>query len=476
MKTVKNLKYAILLFLLLGLNVLASSAPFQLDLTANRFYSLSPVTKDILSRLDDIVTIKFFLSAKLPPQFLTPRQRLLTFLNRYRQLNPKIQIKILDPTKDSQARQIADHLGITPLQFSAINQNQLQVTQGYFALSASYRDREQVIPLEQLLNNPEYSLTATIAKLTQKNKNTLGWVTDGQTAQPLNLSIAWKSLQQFATPQLVSLNQPPLADIKTLLIINPQADFSAESQKNLTAFFQSGGGVLILFDKYQINNQLYPQLNKTNLTDWLKKQGFDFQEKKFVASRHAALANFQNSQGQSLLTLYSFWPIIDRGNINHRYAPLAGSQKTTFFWATPITLNQGADWLVRSDKQAWLASPNNLLPTSVPQTDQLGQFVLGGYRDQPGRLAVIADSDFIKNQNLYHHPENLAFFLDLVDLVSNNPQLAKLRNKLLLSRPLPPLTSANYYLLAALSLALPSLVIILTGLLVWWHYRRGQKN
>ncbi len=475
MKKITYLKLIALIGLLLGLNFLATTTPFQLDFTEDHLYSLSPVSKKIVRHLNDVVTVKFFLSQKLPPQFLAPRQRLLAFLDRYQQLSPKIQIKILDPTNNPQARRTANHLGLTPLQFSTINQNQLQVTQGYFALSVGYHNHEELLPLGQLLSNPEYSLTAAIFKLSQKKEKIIGWVSDGQTGSPSNFSLAWKALKQIATPQLINLDNAP-QDLSTLLIINPQANFSQQALQNLDNFLKEQHGILVLFDKYHINGNLRPSLNSTNFSGWLKKHGFGFGEKKFVSDRHAALANFQNPQGQSLLTPYPPWPVIDRGNINHSYAPLAGIGKVTLFWTTPIKLASDVTWIVRTTPQSWLISPDDILPTNLSAPTAFRQVALGGYQKKTGRLAVISDSDFIRNQNIYHHPENLVFFLDLVDLVNGNPELAKIRNKLILSRPLSLLAPTQYLLLEIIVLGLPSILIVLAGLGYWFHRRHAQKN
>ena len=49
-------------------NLLGSYVRGRLDLTAENLYTLSEGTKDLLGEIDDVVQIKLYASAELPPE------------------------------------------------------------------------------------------------------------------------------------------------------------------------------------------------------------------------------------------------------------------------------------------------------------------------------------------------------------------------------------------------------------------------
>ena len=71
----KNIKRGNITGLLLGIaivvlvNIIATFIFTRIDLTSEKRYSLSPATKKLLKKLDDVVFFKVYLSGDLPPGF-----------------------------------------------------------------------------------------------------------------------------------------------------------------------------------------------------------------------------------------------------------------------------------------------------------------------------------------------------------------------------------------------------------------------
>ena len=61
--------WAIVLLALVGINILFSLFHFRLDLTAEKRYTLSNPTKELLRKLDDKVDITVFLDGEMPAGF-----------------------------------------------------------------------------------------------------------------------------------------------------------------------------------------------------------------------------------------------------------------------------------------------------------------------------------------------------------------------------------------------------------------------
>ena len=488
MKRRRYIIFTIITVILAFLNIKAANSSRQLDFSRNKVHSISPATKNILQHVNDPITIKIFLSKKLPPEALPLRSALISLLNRYRQLSKgKIHLEFLNPDKNTAAKEDAEKLGILPIEFSTVSHDQLKISRGYFAASVSFSKKEKIIPLNQILANLEYNLSASILEVTRKKPKTIGWAADFQAAGPDQLPIVWKALQQIGQPELATLANLKKADnFDALIIIRPESKLSENAKKNLDHFLQTGHGVLLLNSKYQISSQLTATAIENGLNDLLKHYGFQ-SEKGFILDKEAATASFRGNQGQTLLTLYPFWPIIKKKNINQRYAALANLNEITLFWPTPLSLSHGAQPLLETGPDAWISQSQNLLPYNIRPPSKTANYVVAGYQDKaiPSyyhprekhriRLAVVSNSGFINNQSLYSRPQNITLFLDLVDLVTNDSRLAQIRNKTVSAASIRPLNDKQRETVRILDLAAP---LVLNFLLAggYWLWQRKIKR
>jgi ABC-type uncharacterized transport system involved in gliding motility auxiliary subunit len=58
-----------IIFILLLLNILAAFAPFRVDLTDEKRYTLSPATRKLLEKIEEPVTIDILLKGEFPAVF-----------------------------------------------------------------------------------------------------------------------------------------------------------------------------------------------------------------------------------------------------------------------------------------------------------------------------------------------------------------------------------------------------------------------
>ena len=62
------LQIGLIIAILLVVNLLSENLYFRLDFTEDDRYTLSDATKDIVSDLDEVITIKAYFTEELPPQ------------------------------------------------------------------------------------------------------------------------------------------------------------------------------------------------------------------------------------------------------------------------------------------------------------------------------------------------------------------------------------------------------------------------
>ena len=168
------------LIILVIVNILISQISLRLDLSQGKAYTLSSSTKNIVKKLVNPLTIKFFVSSDLPTRLLPVKSQVLDLLGEYKKASKgKIALKVLDPKKDSKAKEEAQELGIVELQFSEMEKDKYAVTTGYFAIALTSLNNKEALPQINELESLEYDITALIYRLTREDMVKIGVI--GQT-------------------------------------------------------------------------------------------------------------------------------------------------------------------------------------------------------------------------------------------------------------------------------------------------------
>jgi len=155
-------------------------AGLRADLTADRLYSLSAATKDLITNLQEPLLIRGYFSEKTHPYLEPLVPTIRDVLEEYRIASGgKVQIETIDPTQDPDAEaQANDVYGIRPTPFSVQDRYEQSVVNSYFDILVSYGDQHQVLGYQDLieiessssggvevrLRNLEYDLTRSIKK------------------------------------------------------------------------------------------------------------------------------------------------------------------------------------------------------------------------------------------------------------------------------------------------------------------------
>ncbi len=151
------------------------------DLTANREYSLSPVTRDLISNLQEPLVIRGYFSERTHPLLAPLVPTLRDMLREYEITSGgRIQVEIVDPRDDQALEEEANQVyGIRPSPFRITDRYEASVINSYFDLLVRYGDQYvtlgfgdliEVVPQasgqpDVRLRNLEYDLTGAIKKV-----------------------------------------------------------------------------------------------------------------------------------------------------------------------------------------------------------------------------------------------------------------------------------------------------------------------
>ena len=177
---------AILRVALAGLNLAALNVwlypihRLRADLTEQREYSLSPVTRDLIRNLQEPLTLRGYFSERTHPLLAPLVPTIRDLMREYEVVSGgKVKVEIVDPRDDEEAEAEANSVyGIRPTPFRIAGRYEDTVINSYFDILVRYGDQSVTLGFDDLievvpnssglpdvrLRNLEYDLTRAIKK------------------------------------------------------------------------------------------------------------------------------------------------------------------------------------------------------------------------------------------------------------------------------------------------------------------------
>lgn len=498
--------------IIVAVNLLGMRFFQRWDLTENREYTVSQATKRVIDRLDDLVNVKVYFSKDLPPYLATLDRQVKDLLDEYRARSSNLMVEFLDPAADPVSEQAVQAMGIPKVQLNIIQRDKAEVTGAYLGIAVQYRDKTEVLPVVQTLNNLEYDLTAAIVKVSSEPK-TVGVAGSGE----MSLNQGLQGLQEILGRQYelrpVSLSSGPVPDDVSTLIVIDHDDLSEEALYRVDQFVMGGGRLLALAPGVQIaQGTLNARDRQVKLGPVLRTWGVGVRNA-LVADGQAAMATF--SQGYMQFTVpYPWWPRVGAEGLSADHPVTATLDALVLPWASPLELVPAdsaggaaieVTELVRSSERSFSATmPYDLNPQGRVRPPQdgtepqlLGVALTGRFpshwRGQgvPGdtlgtapaplelspetQVVVIGCPRVAEDMFLGQFPSNAVFLANVVDWMTLGNDLIAIRSRGAAMRPLREVEDGKRNLLkTAAILGVPVLVVI--GGLARLRWRKVRRR
>lgn len=243
----------------IGLTILFnySLAGWQLDLTQNRLYTISPGTDRILASIKEPIDLYFFYSARAAeslPQIEPYGQRVHDFLEELAQRSDgMIHLHVIDPKPFSVEEDRASELGVTGTALDEAG------TKFYFGLAGTNSTNgQQAIPFfdpskQRFL---EYDVTKLIYQLAHPAKPVVAWLStlpmtggfdpqSGQMRQPWVIYSQAEQLFDLRTLAPTATSIPP--GTRVLVLVDPK-NLSPATQFAIDQYALRGGHILAFVD------------------------------------------------------------------------------------------------------------------------------------------------------------------------------------------------------------------------------------
>ncbi len=305
--TVIGLLALVVLFLVVNMVSSALFTNSRIDLTENELYTLTDGTRNIISKIEEPVTMYLFYSDKGSedvPQLRTYATRVKELLKEYEQLsNGNIVLNIIDPVPFSEEEDRAGSFGLQAIPVGGAGENV------YFGLAASNAVGEtEVLPFfqpqrEQFL---EYDVSKLLSTLSNPKKTVIGVLTQlpmfgGFDIETTQMTKEWAIIAQmrqiFEVKQLDITTDLIDADVDVLMVIHPK-NIAVKTQYAIDQFVMRGGRAMFFVDPHsevdtpvrQQNSPLEVEGGRTSSLDKLfDAWGIVFDKTKVVLDRKYAL-------------------------------------------------------------------------------------------------------------------------------------------------------------------------------------------
>lgn len=446
-------------------NLLGRHIRGRIDLTPGNRYTLSETTRSVLRNLDDVVTVKFFASAELPPQVELVRRDVEDLLADYEAAaGDHLQLIRYSPSAaDPDAVAEAERMDIPAIQFNVLGQEEFQVRQGYLGIAIQYADESANVPFVQQTNDLEYRLTSAVLSLTRPTRTTVGFLTGhGELDPSADASGFGDILRQNYGVVSVDLSEEGsrVADsIRVLVVAGPQDTLSESEGEALREFLGGGGNMLLLMQQVTIDEtRMFPNPQPHPVLDrLLEAYGVAIPEGMVADMRSSGRVNVPSGAGVSFVVPYPLWPVVVPAT---SHAMLEGISGVILPWPSPLDLS-GADTTTVTPLLAttefgqhltgyhplnpqfdWESVATDLrrhpvaaavLPAPAGEGDGPGD---AGDAADGGRLVLVGDADFVTNRFLGGETGNVLFATNAIDWLAEDESLIQIRSKV---RTAPPL-------------------------------------
>ena len=501
--------------------LISSRVWFRLDLTRDKAYTISEVSRGLYKEISDQVVITYFVSDRLSLAHPMPGE-IGDLLREYAaHSRGKIRFVQKDPVK-AELLGVVEDLGIAPQQIQVVEKNETTVATVYTGILIEYLDRQEIIPVVFSLDTLEYDLSSRIRSLVRNVERELGVIVgDGQKQWNNDYGYLHRELVLSGFRiRLITPGEEIPAALPALFVLGGAEDLDEGSLFAIDRYIMGGGNVFFAAEGVFVDTsgslEARPMQDK-GLLAMLANYGAVVRQA-LVLDRTALNLTFRTQSGNSTVIRsirYPEWIGVQeqRGNPEHLLTGRFGG--LDLYWASPLELSPppgvSAEILFSSTEAAWLQAENFITnPNMISQfeneaaqtrgTKTLGAALSGifpgfyrerafqehdGYPAQakPSRLVVVGDTDFASAMMQVSRGEarNLDFLIKAAEWLSSDDDILSIRGRENTAGRLDRIADRDQrYAAMSLSRTINTIVVpllvIAAGFLIVWRRTIRQRH
>ena len=261
----------LMIALLILVNLIFSGYFFRIDLTKEKRYSLAEASKNIASKVDDVLFVKVYLEGEFPSGFKRLSRSTKEMLDEFRvYTNGNLQYEFVDPFVEAdgkKAKDIVEELSAKGLQPTSVQIKKDDETAQKIIVPGAvfyYKGREYPVNFlkgqfganpEDVINSSiellEYEIANVLRKATEKNGRTIAFLEDHGELGRWDVADIQAELEQYYQVKRISLSSIPpqtLNEYAGIIIAKPTLPFSEFDKFKLDQYVMNGGKILWCID------------------------------------------------------------------------------------------------------------------------------------------------------------------------------------------------------------------------------------
>ncbi|TXK47577.1 gliding motility-associated ABC transporter substrate-binding protein GldG [Pontibacter qinzhouensis] len=323
------------------LNILAASYFFRIDLTEDKRYTIAPVTKQMLTSLEDDVVVEVYLEGDFPAGFKRLQQSVRETLNEFKQYaGGNIRTVFIDPTAIANDTARAHYFtqlaqkGIMPTNLRASEEGKQVERLVFPGAIVKYKGKEATVNLlkgnlaasaEQRLNQSvegvEYEIAAAIRKIAFPAQKTIGYIMGQGQLDMQQVADLVGSLGEYYRVARGELSQiPDLQGLDLIVVAKPTQPFSELDKFKIDQFIMNGGKAVFFVDALQANldsvgaGGMFAMPYNLNLDDLLFRYGVRLNPEMIMDLNSGfipVVTGYMGDRPQTEMISWRFYPLLN---------------------------------------------------------------------------------------------------------------------------------------------------------------------
>ncbi|HLF35064.1 MAG TPA: GldG family protein [Cyclobacteriaceae bacterium] len=491
---------AVILAIIITVNLISGQIYLRLDFTADKRYTLSQATRDILDDLNDVITVKAYYSKDLPPQLLNEKKDFNDMLIEYeKRSGSNILFEFINPNENEQEETKAQQAGINPIMVNVTERDQVKQMRAYMGAVLQMGEKTEVIPVLRPGAGMEYELTTAIKKLSVNEKPKVAFIQGhGEPSMYASAQVV-QALSVLNTVEEYTLTDSALipSTYKTIVIINPEDTIPAPHFRILDTYLAGGGNIFIAFNPLQadLSRAYLGSSIDIGLREWLQGKGITINDF-YLVDATCGSVQVRQQQGPFIMNTqvsFPYFPVIGKFA---DHAAVKGIESLFLPFASSITYLPVDSMMVieplafTSDNTGMVTAPNFIdINKEWSENDfKLGSQVvavaatgpLGGKATSSARMIVVANGSYAiggsGQQSQQVSQDNVNFEVNAIDWLSDDTGLNSLRTKGVTNRPLEQVDDTKRNLIKYLNAFLPVALVLMIGVVRRQQYLKKKQK
>lgn len=261
----------ITIILLVVINWLASLYHGRIDFTNEKRFTVSPPTKKVLQKLDDVVRVDVFLTGDFPSGFKKLSNSTGELLQEFKEIGGKnFQYRFISPDEDVEGTNTSwadtlGALGFYPINLTSQLKEGQQQQNIYPVAFVHYKENVMPVMIYQgktkaitfpEINSAEammeFNFISAIDKLLQKEKPIVGYTVGNGEPTGYNVEdLVRNTLQEEYKFYTINPNTQPAIPpaFNVLFVVKPTQPFTDEAKLKLDQYVMNGGKIIFFLDR-----------------------------------------------------------------------------------------------------------------------------------------------------------------------------------------------------------------------------------